>query len=82
MAYKKIDNKEREKTAMGRFEIICEKYINGNNRTKEIILSFFDEEEKQQFLIGCGLYHMFTDQRYFDSIKKAVGERLYKDLHK
>ena len=82
MAYKPIDNKEREKTAMGRFEIICEKYINGNNRTKEIILSFLNEKEKQQFLIGCGLYHMFNDQRYFDSIKKAVGERLYTDLHK
>lgn len=82
MAYRRIDNKEREKSAAGRFEIICERYINGNDKDREIILSFMNDEEKQQFLIGCGLYHMFTDQRYYEVIKNAVGKRLYEDLHK
>lgn len=29
-----------------------------------------------------GLFHMFTDQRYFEVIKKSVGEQLYNELHK
>lgn len=79
--YKPISNEEREQTAAGRFELICERYINGNERDRKIILSFLNDDEKQHFLIACGLYHMFTDQRYFETIKQAVGERLYKDFH-
>ena len=45
-----IDNKEREKSAMGRFEIMCEKYINGSKLERETILSFLSEDEKQTFL--------------------------------
>ena len=29
-----------------------------------------------------GLFHMFTDQRYFELAKKSVGEQLYNELHK
>lgn len=29
-----------------------------------------------------GLFHMFTDQRFYDAVKKSVGEQLYNDLHK
>jgi len=28
-----------------------------------------------------GLFHMFTDQRYFDAVKKSVGEQIYKEFH-
>ena len=28
-----------------------------------------------------GLFHMFTDQRFYDAVKKSVGEQLYKELH-
>ena len=28
-----------------------------------------------------GLFHMFNDQRCFESVKKSVGEQLYKELH-
>lgn len=79
--YNPVSNEKREQNAAGRFELICERYINGNERDRQIILSFLNDDEKQQFLIGCGLYHMFTDQRYFDIIKQAVGERIYKDCH-
>ena len=29
-----------------------------------------------------GLFHMFTDQRLYDAVKKSVGEQLYNELHK
>ena len=29
-----------------------------------------------------GLFHMFTDERIFESVKKSVGEQLYNELHK
>ena len=41
-----------------------------------------DPEDRQTFLIGCGLYHLFRDQRLFDAMKKAMGEQLYEELHK
>ena len=29
-----------------------------------------------------GLFHMFTDQRLYDAVKKSVSEQLYNELHK
>ena len=29
-----------------------------------------------------GLFHMFTDQRYYEAVKKSVGEQIYNELHK
>ena len=66
---------------MGRFEVMCETYINGNQKQKETILSMLEEGERQTFLTGCGLYHMFTDQRFYDLVKKAVGEQIYNKCH-
>ena len=84
MSWTPIDNEEREKSAIGRFEIIAERYIFGNERDRKIIPSFFDfdDKEKEIFLRSVGLYHLFCDQRFFDAIKKAVGDKLYEDLHK
>ena len=28
-----------------------------------------------------GLFHMFTDQRYYEAVKKSVGEQLYKEFY-
>lgn len=82
MSWTPVNNKEREKSAQGRFEIIAERYIFGNEKDREIILSFFDEKEKEVFMYSVGLYRLFCDQYYYDSIKKAVGDKLYEDLHK
>ena len=80
--YHRITDEEREQSAHGRFEIICEKYIQGPEQVRKVILDMLEPEERQTFLIGCGLYHMFTDQRLFDSMKKAMGETLYEELHR
>lgn len=29
-----------------------------------------------------GLFHMFTDQRYFEAVKKYVGEQLHNEFQK
>ena len=75
-----IDNKAREQSAMGRFEIMCERYINGSNRDREIILSFLTEDEKQTFLLGCGLYHLFTDKQFYEETRSSIGDQIYRDL--
>lgn len=77
-----MDNTEREKLPLGRFEIIAEKYLYGNNRDREIILSFLEDHEKQVFLNAVGLYHLFTDQNFYNSVRNAVGKRIYDDFHK
>lgn len=76
-----IDNEAREKTPLGRFEIICDAYINGSQRERDIILSFLSEEEKETFLQGCGLYHLFTDENFYKQARAAVGQRIYNELH-
>ena len=81
MSYRYPTKAEREKTAMGRFEVMCETYINGNQKQKETILSMLEVGERQTFLTGCGLYHMFTNQRFYDSVQKSVGEQIYNECH-
>ena len=82
MSWTHKNKEKREKSASGRFEIIAERYIVGNERDRKIILSFFDDKEKEIFLRSVGLYHLFCDQRFYDAVKNAVGDKLYEDLHK
>ncbi len=70
----------REQSALGRFEIVCEMYIDGSDEVKELILSLFSEEEKKIFLEGCGLYHLFTDSAFYNAAKTALAEQLYKEF--
>lgn len=67
---------------MKRFEEMCRTYLNGNDRTKRIILSFLNDEEKKTFLEGCGLYHLFTDENYYKIVRQSIGKQLYNDFHK
>ena len=78
----KPDDSIREQDPMGRFEIMAERYINGSQKERGIILSFFqDPEERKTLLEGFGLYHLFRDKRLYDSMKKALGEQLWEELH-
>ena len=71
----------REQNPMGRFEIMCEMYIDGNERIRNTILSALSPEDQQTFLIGVGLYRLFTDQAYYRAVRDALGERIWKELH-
>lgn len=77
-----IDLTEKEKDPMGRFEILAERYMNGTKKERDIILSFFQNpDERRTLLEGFGLYHMFRDQWLYDSVKRALGEQLWKEFH-
>ena len=80
--YHRITDEEREQSAHGRFEIICEKYLQGPDSVRKVILEMLDPEERQTFLIGCGLYHLFTDATFYRAMKTAMGETLYEELKK
>ena len=75
-----MNNKEREKSALGRFEIIAERYIYGTESEKQIILSFLSDSEKETFLNAVGLYHLFTDQYFYDTIRDIIGKKIYEDF--
>ena len=71
----------REQNPIGRFEIMCEKYIDGNERIRNTILSALSPEDQQTFLIGVGLYRLFTDQAYYRAVRDALGDQIWKELH-
>lgn len=79
---RQIDLAEKEKDPMGRFEILAERYMNGSEKEREIILSFFpDPAERKILMEGLGLYHLFRDQRMYDSVKSAIGEQIWNEHH-
>lgn len=71
----------REESALGRFEIMCEMYIKVSDEVKELILSFLSDEEKETFLKGCGLYHLFTDPTFYRATQAALAEQLYNEFN-
>jgi hypothetical protein len=77
---KKMNDSLREQNPMGRFEIMCEKYIDGNERIRNTILSALSPEDQQTFLIGVGLYRLFTDQAYYRAVRDALGEQIWKEV--
>ena len=77
-----MDNKEREKSPLGRFEIIAERYIYGTEAERQIILSFLSDTEKETFLNAVGLYHLFTDQYFYDTIRDIIGKKIYEDFNR
>lgn len=76
-----MNNTKREESALGRFEIICEAYIKGSEETRALILSFLSDEEKETFLKGCGLYHLFTDTTFYKAAQDALAETLYNEFN-
>lgn len=79
--YKQPTREEREQSAEGRFELVCEAYSNANELQRSRMIAMLSEDERQTFLKGCGLYRIFRDQRLYDAIKNAIGEKIYKDAH-
>lgn len=74
-------NPKKEESALGRFEIICEAYIKGSEETRALILSFLSDDEKQTFLQGCGLYHLFTDTTFYKAAQDALAETIYNEFN-
>lgn len=60
---------------------IATRYINGTKEEKEIIISFFEGEEREIFLKAVGMVHMFTDADYYNTIQNAVQEQIVSELY-
>lgn len=67
---------------MERFEEICRLYINSSDAVKNTILSMLDENQKQTFLEGVGLYKMFTQPDFYEAVQNAIGKQLYEEFNK
>lgn len=65
---------------MERFEEMCRAYLNGSEHVKEAILNLLSEEEKETFLMGVGLYRLFTDAEYYNAMCQTVSEMVYNSL--
>jgi hypothetical protein len=76
-----MEKDKREGHALGRFELMCEAYLRGSEETKALILSFLDDNEKQTFLQGCGLYHLLTDMSFHRAASQALCEQLYNEFN-
>lgn len=72
---------ERAQTPYGRFEIMCDRYIHGTEAEKAVILNSLTQEEQLVFLMGAGLYHLFTDSRFYDETVNALAIVLYEELN-
>ena len=66
---------------MERFEKMCEMYIHGSDEVRATILSFLSDEEKETFLKGCGLYHLFTEPALYRAVQTTLGEQLYNEFN-
>lgn len=71
----------REQNPMGRFEIICETYLSGTEKTRDIIMENIPTEDRDAFLAGVGLYHLLTDEAFFRSVCEALAEQFWNDAH-
>ena len=67
--------------AIKRLEEICNIYLYGTDKEKEIILSFLNEEEKQTFLKAVGFYHLFTDTDFYKNVQTAIAEQIWNEAH-
>lgn len=72
----------RENTALGRFEIMCEIYLNGSEKVRATILENLDsDEERETFLTGVWFYHLFTDRNFYNTARDTLAQQLYNELH-
>lgn len=44
-------------------------------------MTFGERVKERRIKCYVGLFHMFTDQRYFEAVKNAVGEQIYKEVY-
>lgn len=71
----------KEQSPMGRFEIMCETYLSGTEEIRDIIMENIPTSDREAFLTGCGLYHLFTDETFFRAVCEAMAEQFWNDTH-
>jgi hypothetical protein len=61
--------------------VVANRYLHGSDIEKQAILSCFTEEEKKVFLAFAGYFKLYSDQRYYDAVKKAVCGQCLKEIY-
>ena len=72
--------------AMKRIEDFAKTMLNANASQQEKVWGALEQTLTKDEISGLkkyvGLFHMFNDQRLYDSVKKSVGEQIYNEVHK
>ena len=58
---------------------IAQRYLFGSEMERQAILSCFTEEEQEVFVRFVGFYRLYSDQKYYDSVKSAVCNQCRKE---
>ena len=61
-------------TPLERLCTICELYVKGNNRTKDVILSALSNAQHPAFLTACRLYELVSDGDFFNAVRDALND--------
>lgn len=59
-------------------------YNNAPDHQKEIILDAITEilgVTKESFILFAGYTKLFSDQNYYNAVRKAIGETIWKNSH-
>ena len=60
---------------------VANRYLHGSDMEKQAILSCFTDEEKKVFLTFAGYFKLYSDQRYYDAVKKSVCGQCLKEIY-
>ena len=61
-------------TPLERLCTIFELYTKGNNRTKDVILSTLNAEQRSAFFYGCRLYELVSNGDFFTAVRDALND--------
>ncbi|MBR2591576.1 MAG: hypothetical protein IKD62_01240 [Oscillospiraceae bacterium] len=60
---------------------VANRYLHGSDMEKQAILSCFPDEEKKIFLDFAGYFKLYSDQRFYAAVKKAVCGQCLKEIY-
>lgn len=60
---------------------VARRYLHGSDAEKQAILSCFTDEEKKIFLDFAGYFKLYSDQKFYNAVKRAVCGRCLKEIY-
>ena len=69
-------------TGYKRFENVAAAYINASEERRKAALELIPADQRANFLVGVGLYHLLTDDCFFHATCEAMGEQIYNEFNR
>lgn len=66
---------------MERFEVIAWHYLRANEEQRAMILDMIPEKDRETFLMGVGLFHLLTDEAFYQRTCEALAQTVYDEFH-